>query len=95
MEYPWKEVIVTETPVFKDSKIITSGFSENCTINLVECIRNEPDVCMAEYFIHIIWTRKNADIFDEIVLGPYYSPALNAVLNAVSMTLHGWDALKR
>jgi len=91
MEYPWKEVVITETPVFKDHKLLITETDGNCTIRVIECIRNEPDVCMSEYFVHILWTNVSKAVYNEELLGPYHTPALKSLLRLFGKAFEAWE----
>ena len=94
MDYPWEEVVVTKIPVFKDHKVILTSISGNCSIYVIECIRNEPDVCVAEYFIHTTYGNLNSQPHAEDVIGPYYSPELGSMLKAFAKIFENWEQMK-
>jgi hypothetical protein len=93
-EYPWEEVEIVKTPVWKSAKCIISAVSDNCTIRLMECIRNEPEVCMAEYFIEKQHTDISGSIREDDIFGPYHSHELKHFMIAMNKVYQKWEQAK-
>jgi len=83
MEYPWEDIEIIEIPVWKCATIIISEVSDNCTLHIIECTRNEPEVCMNEFFIHRVMKRVNGEVYEEQVFGPWHSHELKNFMIAM------------
>lgn len=93
MEYPWNEVEIVETPVWKCVKTIVNESSDNCIMHLIECTRNEPEVCMNEFFIHRILKNVAGAVYEEEVYGPWHSHELKHFLTAMNKVFQKWEQI--